>query len=69
MGLPFLGGDDSGGSIEGGKGIYTEEAEYGRSVHCNATDSRPLLGGSAVARDTGLKKVVGKGRVGIGGGM
>ena len=69
MGLPFLGGDDAGGSIGGCKGISTEETEYGSSVHCNATDSRPLLGGSAVARDTGLKKVVGKVRVGIGGGM
>ena len=42
MGLPFLGGDDMGGGLGGGRGICPEEAKYGCAVHCNATDSRPL---------------------------
>ena len=46
-----------------------EEEEYGCAVHCNATDSRPLWGGISLAKYTGIKHVVGVGRVVLGGGM
>ena len=42
MGLPFLGGDDTGGGLGGVRGICPEEEEYGCTVHCNATDSVTL---------------------------
>ena len=62
MGLPLFGGDNTGGRIGIYRGICPEEAEYSRTVHCDATDSRPLYGGSTVDGDTGLKNVVGTGR-------
>ena len=69
MEKPFLGVGNTVVGNGGGRGICPEEAEYGCAVHCNATNSRPMWGGIALAGDTDLKNVVGTGRVGLGGGM
>ena len=42
MGLSLLGVGNTGCWIGGGRDICPEEAEYGRAVHCDETNSRPL---------------------------
>ena len=39
---PLLGVDNPGGGLGGGIGICPEEAKYGRVLHCNTTDYKPL---------------------------
>ena len=47
--------------------MCTMEVEYGRAVHCNAPDSRPMRGNIAYSGDVGHEKVVGEGDTGPGG--
>ena len=51
--LPYIGGVYAGGMVWGGGDVCPEESEYGRAVHCNATDSGTLQGDFAEARDVG----------------
>ena len=44
----------SGIKIDGG--VCHKETEYGRSIHCDATDSGPLQGDGADAGDVGAKR-------------
>ena len=60
--VPQIGGGYAGGGVGGGGGVCTEEAYYGRTVHCDATDSVPLQGIGAEARYVGYKKVLLPGR-------
>ena len=69
MGVTPLGGGDAVGGIGGGRGIRPDEADYGRAVHFNATNSGPMLVGCANDGDTGFKKVVGTIGVGPVGGV
>ena len=47
--------------------MCTKEAEYGRTLHCNAPDLGPLQGNSADSGDVSREKVVGEGVTGPGG--
>ena len=47
--------------------MCTNEAEYGRVVHCNAPDSGPLRGNGADFGDVVREKVVREGVTGTGG--
>ena len=72
MGVPPVCGGNVGGGIGGGRAIFTEEEEHGRSVHCDTTNSGTLWESGAEVRDKGIKKVVIIGGVmpvgGVGGG-
>ena len=58
---PSLVGGNEGGWVRGGGGLCIEEEEYGRTVHCDATNYGPLKGSGAEAGDMGRKQVVGTG--------
>ena len=47
--------------------MCSHEAEYGHTVHCNATDYGPLQGNRAYSGDVGHDKVVGEGGTGTSG--
>ena len=42
MGIYSSGGSDGGYRIKGDWGLHHEEAEYGRTIYCDANDSGPL---------------------------
>ena len=59
VGLPPPGGGAQGGRSREGQDIGPPETEYGRAIHCDATNSGALRGGEAAAGDTGTTAMVG----------
>ena len=59
MGLPPPGGGYQGGGGRESQDIGPPETEYGRAIHCNATDSGNLRGDGAAEGDTGPTAMVG----------
>ena len=58
MVVPIIGGSNGGSRLRGDQDIRHEEAEYGRAVYCNATDSGPLRAVQSEAGDEGVSAVV-----------
>ena len=59
MDLPPPGGGYQGSGDRESTDIGPPETEYGRAIHCNATDSGTLRGGGAAGGDTGPTTMVG----------
>ena len=59
VGLPLPGGGYQGGGVRESQDIGPPEKEYGRAIHCDATDSGTLRGGGAAEGDTGPTAMVG----------
>ena len=57
--LPPPGGGYQGGGDRESQDIGPPETEYGRAIHCDATDSGTLRGGGAAEGDTGPTGMVG----------
>ena len=57
--LPPPGGGYQGGGGRKSQDIGPPETEYGRAIHCNATDSGTLRGGGTAEGDTGPTSMVG----------
>ena len=53
-----------GGRVLGGVGICTEETEYRRAIHCDATNYGPLRRNGADEGYMGCEKVMGLGGTG-----
>ena len=56
--LPPIGGGDVGDGVGGGRGVCPKEAEYGRTVYCDATDYGTLWVRRMEAVDVCFKSVV-----------
>ena len=61
MGLNLVGGGKRGGRDRANGNLYSEKAEYGRAVYCDADDSGPVSGGREEVGGTGMDEVVGTG--------
>ena len=59
--VPSSEGGHERGSFQGDSEGHHKEAEYGREIHCDATDSGPLLAGHSEAGGEGVTTVVGAG--------
>ena len=59
VGLPPPGGGYQGGGGRESQDIGPPETEYGRAIHCDATDSGTMRGGGAAEGDTGPTAMVG----------
>ena len=57
--LPFVGRSNEGGRDRLDTDVNPPEAEYGRSIYCDAADSRPVRKGHLAARRAGIPSVVG----------
>ena len=62
MGVPIIGGNNGGSRLRGDWYICPKEAEYGRTVYCDATDSGPLWAVYLEAGGVGVLVVVVTGR-------
>ena len=56
--LPFFGGSDEGSRDRSDTDVNTPEAEYGRTIYCDAADSGPVQKGHSAARCAGILAVV-----------
>ena len=68
LGVPAIGRGNRGSGIREDQKVCHEEAEYGRAVYCDATNSGPLLVGHSADGREGVSEVVGSGRHQLGGG-
>ena len=59
LGIPAVGGNNEGYGNGGDKDINSPEAEYGRTIYCDAANSRPTQAGHLEARRAGVTAVVG----------
>ena len=59
LGIPTAGGGKEGSGNGGDTYIHHTEAEYGRRIYCDATDSGPMRAGHPAARSAGVLEVVG----------
>ena len=66
--LPASGGGTGGSGARGDTEVNNTEAEHGRTIYCDATDSGPMRAGHPAARSKGVLAVVGAGRNRPGGG-
>ena len=62
LGLPTAGGGTVGGGNGGDTDVYYTEAEYGRTIYCDANNSGPMRAGHPATRSAGVSEVVGAGR-------
>ena len=62
LGIPTAGRGTEGSGNGGDTDIHDTEAEYGRAIYCNATDSGPMKVVHLAARSAGVSVVVGAGR-------
>ena len=60
MVLPVPGVSDEGGGDRADSDVDPSEAEHGRSIYCDATDSGPVRGGSKTAGGKGPNEMVGE---------
>ena len=67
MAIPAAGNGDAGGGVRVYGRVCSEEAEYGRTIHCDADNSRPLRGYGADDRGVGSYNMVVTGGPGPGG--
>ena len=56
--LPFVGWSDEGGNDRSDTDVNPPEAEYGRTIYCDAADSGPVQKGHSAARCAGILAVV-----------
>ena len=42
LGVPIIGGINGGSRLRGDQNMHHEDAEHGRTVYCDETDSGPL---------------------------
>ena len=59
LGIPAVGGSNEGDGDGGDTDINSPEAEYGRAIHCDAANSRPVRTIHPAARHAGVSEVVG----------
>ena len=57
--LPVPGGGNEGVGDREDPDVDPSEAEHGRTIYCNAADSRPMQGGNETAGDTVPKEIMG----------
>ena len=69
MVLTVPGGGDEGGGDRADFYVNPSEAEHGRAIYCDATDSGPMQGGSETTGGTGPKEMVGADRNRLEGGQ
>ena len=56
LGIITSGDDDASGKVQGYGRVCSEEAEYGRAIHCNAADYVTTQGDGTNARGMGRNR-------------